>query len=244
MPKTTTTKSSLAHRLKQVGLDPKTVTKADYPKVLDRLGWAESTFRTFLAYHGKDCTGLREGFRDYTPTDDEYHAVTSMPFGFGITLAYLGCRFSEMWTLRLDPSSLYVEETLDDYLLIDTAKGGEKVRIHVPTMPPPVQVALRYWLDSMATVTPSKIRREWKRLRDTGSISKSCIPHSFRHRLVTNLIQEGMSIEQVAKTVGHRNPKTTFRYLHQNPQAQSASRNKVHLDDRLTTSQLQGPSPY
>lgn len=39
-------------------------------------------------------------------------------------------------------------------------------------------------------------------------------PHRFRRTLATNLIHRGMSIQQVAKILGHEKLDTTMKYVY------------------------------
>jgi site-specific recombinase XerD len=41
-------------------------------------------------------------------------------------------------------------------------------------------------------------------------------PHRFRHTLATNLIDRGMSVQEVAVILGHANLDTTMTYIHVN----------------------------
>ena len=39
-------------------------------------------------------------------------------------------------------------------------------------------------------------------------------PHRFRRTLATNLINRGMSVQEVAKILGHENINTTMTYIY------------------------------
>ena len=41
-------------------------------------------------------------------------------------------------------------------------------------------------------------------------------PHRFRHTLATNVIDRGMSVQEVAVVLGHANLDTTMTYIHIN----------------------------
>lgn len=189
-------------------------------------GWAESTYKTFLDYMGKDTSKLSQGFRDYIPTERETHTIqTEMPHGFGVVLHYLGCRFSEMWELSYDCTALYEAFDNNDYLIIPGKKGSNRVRLATKDLPGSVAYALRQWILHKGETSQHKIRRKWAELRRNGEISEKLIPHSFRHSLISELILDGVPIAEVASTVGHRSVNTTYRYLHQSPTRQTQIRN-------------------
>lgn len=225
------THESMRRRLRFVGLNPDKVTQDDYEKVQRKLHWKESTFKAFLGYEKKPNGKLGQGWRDYIPTNQEVQAIKmELPYGFGVVLAYLGCRFSEMWELRYDASKIYSENSLADHLLIPSKKNSEPVSINLETIPGEVAYAIKEWMQSKESVSPQKIRRAWASLRASGRITRKCVPHSLRHRLIDKLIESGEPLAKVAKTVGHKSVSTTLRYAHQTPARQAEARNMVYLD--------------
>jgi integrase len=213
------TKTSMVSRLQKAGFRLDEISAEDYPRVQQKLGWKESTFRTALAYLSKETGRLSEGFRDYIPTDDEVRVILGELGAFGYTLAYLGCRWEEMWRLTLDGHKL----------IIDTEKNSEKVTLNLNEAPEIYRSMIIQWVtEEMPHVHQKVKRRAWWALRDCGAISKECVPHTFRHRLITLLLKSGYTCEQVAKTMG-LTLKTVFRYYHQNPTQHVIVRNEVAL---------------
>jgi integrase len=219
-PNTLKTKTSMLRRLKQAGFDPKTVVQGDYPLVKERLGWKESTFKAALKYiGGKEHGDLFEGFRDYIPTPEEQATIERELGDAGILLCYLGCRFSELWRIEIQ----------DGNLRVLSGKGSDHISISVVALPGRVaEAAIRWVSDGSRASSPRYIRRLWEGLRQEGSLPSQCVPHTFRHKLITTLIQQGVNIAEVAKTVGHRDIKTTYRYVHVNPTAQADARNRAY----------------
>jgi len=62
-----------------------------------------------------------------------------------------------------------------------------------------------------AGLTPSAVYRRLKLLADQAKIDDFS-PHSLRHTFATNLIRQGVPLEQVATLLGHTSMNTTRRY--------------------------------
>ena len=63
--------------------------------------------------------------------------------------------------------------------------------------------------------TPGGIRAMLKRIEGRTNVP-GVHPHRFRHTLATNLIDRGMSIQEVSIILGHADIKTTMTYVHVN----------------------------
>ena len=63
--------------------------------------------------------------------------------------------------------------------------------------------------------TPNGIRAMLKRIEDRSHVP-GVHPHRFRHTLATNLIDRGMSVQEVAIILGHSKLDTTMTYIHIN----------------------------
>lgn len=63
--------------------------------------------------------------------------------------------------------------------------------------------------------TPNGIRAMLKRIEERSHVP-GIHPHRFRHTLATNLIDRGMSVQEVAVILGHANLDTTMTYIHIN----------------------------
>lgn len=67
---------------------------------------------------------------------------------------------------------------------------------------------------ALALVTVSEIVRE---TAAAAGFKGDVWTHIFRHTAVSNLLDRGMAIQDVATFAGHANVATTFRYFHQQP---------------------------
>ena len=220
-PNTKRTKESMLKRLREGGFDLETVGVKEYPEVREKLGWSESTFKTALRFiGGRDTTGLSDSIRDYIPTDQEA-AVVMREFGsWGIILVYTGCRFGEIWHLDYDHSK--------DMFYMDTSKGGDVIQISCTEAPSEVWEALWQWYQEDRCITyPRTIRKRWDELRQMGLLGKECVPHNFRHRFISALGKQGLTLQEIGKCVGHKDPKTTYRYFHLSASEQTSNRNKA-----------------
>jgi len=58
------------------------------------------------------------------------------------------------------------------------------------------------------------------------------VPHACRHTCCTRLIQRGVDIRAVMEWMGHRNIKTTLRYMHLSPNGLSFAKEVLELETR------------
>ncbi|MCR9296602.1 MAG: integron integrase [bacterium] len=54
----------------------------------------------------------------------------------------------------------------------------------------------------------------FKRALRICGIEKNAVPHSLRHSFATHLLESGIDIQTVQKLMGHKDVKTTMRYIH------------------------------
>jgi integrase len=156
--------------------------------------------------------------------------------------AYLGCRRSEMLRSRLEDLDFEGGEILLREKKKDTRK--EETFRHVP-MPLQLRAILEEWLKvhpggpftfSRGAGEPITVQManhyfrwalegsKWKVLRGF---------HVFRHSLISNLAEEGVSEPVIMELVGHLNRKTTGRYLHLRPTTLTAAMLKVFGNEEL-----------
>ncbi len=69
------------------------------------------------------------------------------------------------------------------------------------------------------SMTPDAIRGMIKRIAAEAAITlpKGCPVHWFRHSFAKRGLEAGLDLSQVGQLLGHRNPKTTTRYLQEYP---------------------------
>jgi integrase len=140
--------------------------------------------------------------------------------------AYLGCRRSEMLRSRLEDLDFETGQIRLRERKKDTSK--EETFRHVP-MPEQLRVILEDWLkvhpggpftfsrraDEPITVQMASHYVRWSLEGSKWKVLRGF--HVFRHSLISNLAEEGVSEPVIMELVGHLNRKTTGRYLHLRP---------------------------
>ena len=142
-------------------------------------------------------------------------------------LYFTGLRVSEVAALTWDSIrktedgavlSVYGKGRKTRYVAIDTELLNELIALN-PEQKGPVFVSQRR--------RPLSARRIESLIADIGrkALGKPVSPHWLRHCAATHSLRRGLSVTDVAATLGHSNIAVTSRYLHPNP--------KVRLSDYL-----------
>ena len=140
---------------------------------------------------------------------------------------YYGCGLR-----RTEGAELLVEDVQAERNLLFVRRGKNYKERYVPM----IGKVKGHILDYMRIARPGLLRREHeaylfigirgKRLKGQGmydrvkllleraKIDKSCGLHSLRHSLATHLLENGMSLHQIAKLLGHSSMDTTQIYTH------------------------------
>jgi integrase len=140
--------------------------------------------------------------------------------------AYLGCRRSEMLRSRVEDLDFVRGEILLREKKKDTTK--EETFRHVP-MPHQLRAILEEWLKmhpggpftfsrrAGEPITVQMANHYFRWALDGGKWKVLRGFHLFRHSLISNLAEQGVSEPVIMELVGHLNRKTTGRYLHLRP---------------------------
>ena len=130
-----------------------------------------------------------------------------------------GCRISEACSVNrndIDYASLKLEVT---------GKGDKARTVYIDNV---TALMLRRYLEAREDIDPALFySRSGQRYTSNGIRAmlnrigdRACVPHvhphRFRHTLATNLIDRGMSVQEVAVILGHANLDTTMTYIHIN----------------------------
>jgi len=67
---------------------------------------------------------------------------------------------------------------------------------------------------STAPMSVSSVQNAFKLARAASGINSAAIPHSLRHSYATHLLEEGVSLLQISKYLGHESLETTVIYTH------------------------------
>lgn len=215
-------RESYRRKIESIGLNPEELTSGDYFKVKNRLGWAESTYKTAMMYLSKADKGKKRGLwagqREYVPTEAECRTVIKEFGAFGTLLVGCGFRMSEYWEMQLQGG----------YLMLRVKKGGLPLKVPVKDLEPNLRDALYEWMETRDGITQRMITYKWESLQRAGKLSRECNRHAFRHRFITQRIDSGLNIKEVADLVGHSSITTTERYYHSCPTKRAQSYG-VHL---------------
>jgi len=117
-------------------------------------------------------------------------------------------------------SNLKVEDIQEDHIVFTNKKSG---REFVSILTPEVKILLQQYLREKEInsgyifketrgeqATPSCLRHRLQR-----SLGKNYInPHGFRHRIATDLLENGVDLYDVKDFLDHSNVNTTLRYIH------------------------------
>jgi integrase/recombinase XerD len=74
------------------------------------------------------------------------------------------------------------------------------------------------WLFPGATppqpLCPATVQRQCQRAARRAGLSKRCSPHTLRHSYATHLLEAGVDVFTLQAILGHRDLRTTARYVH------------------------------
>jgi integrase/recombinase XerD len=141
-------------------------------------------------------------------------------------MRYTGLRISDAVTLHQD-------RIKDDVLELRTAKSGMKVRV---PLNPAVVEALKgvttkggYYFWS-GEGKPRSCVGDWQRtlLKMFARAGVEGFAHRFRHTFAVELLQKGVSMEDVSVLLGHRSIRVTERHY-----ASWAAGRQSHLEDEV-----------
>lgn len=142
-----------------------------------------------------------------------------MNITFTMFLAYTGCRFSEAADLLVEdidlengkvnirgaktfePRTVYITDPLISRLRKLMSTKNQKDLVFVNALG--------------SHINPSDYSEDLKKRAKMAGVLKRVFPHNFRHTYITNLLETGVPITEVATLVGHRDIQTTYStYMH------------------------------
>lgn len=238
-----TYRSTLAFFLRYAGdipISKLTVRVVDsYARHLEQFNFAPKTYynkltpiRSMVKYlYSKDLTNLRPESIDLpTLEDTEANFLTpeeqvtmlkacksDQERAIFLTLTRSGARVSELINLR-------TEDLFEGSVIIRRGKGGKS---RIAFIAPDAADAIQKYHSSLKAApeyllcgrTGKQLSRQYvyqliKRVAERSGITKEISPHTMRHTCGTNLLMNGMSIQDVQKILGHKNIQTTLIYMH------------------------------
>ncbi len=134
-------------------------------------------------------------------------------------LAYTGCRFDEVASLRVK----YIDLAAGKATLVET-KNKETRYAHITEplisrlksqMEGKDQEDLVFVTLAGAKIHPTDFDKQLRRRAVAASITKRVYPHLFRHSFATQLLMSGVDVTIVASILGHKDIQTTYEnYVH------------------------------
>jgi integrase/recombinase XerD len=130
-----------------------------------------------------------------------------------------GLRVSEVTHLRLSDI-----DSQRQVICVHQGKGRKDRQVMLS--PKLLEVLRIYWKSYRPTVwlfpgesaeRPVSSETVWRICRQAGAaahLSKPISPHTLRHCFATHLLEEAIDLRRIQVLLGHRNLKTTARYLH------------------------------
>jgi len=154
-----------------------------------------------------------------------------------MTIYAAGLRVSEATNLR-------VTDIDSQRQLIRVRQGKGRKDRYVMLSPKLLDLLRTYWKSYRPTTwlfpgegperpfTRDSVLRVCRQAGEAAHLSKRVSPHTLRHCFATHLLEEATDLRRIQVLMGHRNLKTTAKYLHVSNQA---LRSTVSPLDRLPT---------
>ena len=154
------------------------------------------------------------------------------------TMYGAGLRVSEVTSLKVSD--------LDRERRVIWVRGGKGHKDRQVMLAEPLrEVLAAYWRwkhptdwlfpgeKSDCPITTATIFRTCRKAARLAGISKPVHPHSLRHAFATHLLEDGVNLLVIQSLLGHKNLKTTARYLHVADSTVRSTRSPLELLDSL-----------
>jgi site-specific recombinase XerD len=138
---------------------------------------------------------------------------------FTMLLAFTGCRFSEATNIKVQDLDLANGKA--------TIKGAKTYEFRTIYLTEPLLTKLEKRIKNKSLkdyvfnnsmgkpLSPQDYDRDLKMRAKLAGVTKRVFPHNFRHTYITNLLEVGVPITEVATLVGHKDIQTTYNtYMH------------------------------
>lgn len=129
-------------------------------------------------------------------------------------------------------SNLKVSDIKDNYIIFNNVKNNKPyISVLLHSTKQAIQEYLKtkenteyLFTSNNKRATANCLRKRLKKYMGENYIN----PHMYRHRLATDLIENGMEINDVATVLNHKNLSTTQQYVHVSISSKENKLQKVH----------------
>jgi site-specific recombinase XerD len=175
------------------------------------------------------------------PRELSHRAILATMYGAGL-------RVSEVTHLKV--------ADLDRKRKVINVRGGKGNKDRQVMLPDSLRdVLVAWWRRTRSTewlfpgekpgrpLSRETVFRACKEAARRAGINKSVHPHSLRHAFATHLLEDGVNLLVIQALLGHKNLKTTARYLHVADTAARSTRSPIELLGPLDLVQAVGTVP-
>jgi integrase/recombinase XerD len=161
------------------------------------------------------------------PSNLGHRAILAVMYGAGL-------RISEATHLRVDD--------IDGQRKVIWVRGGKGHKDRQVMLAEPLrEVLVAYWRWKRPTdwlfpggkpgcpITPGSVFETCQKAARRAGIAKRVHPHSLRHAFATHLLEDGVNLLVIQALLGHKNLRTTARYLHVADSTIRAARSPLEL---------------
>lgn len=128
------------------------------------------------------------------------------------TYFFTGLRRTEL--LNIKPHEIHLDSSIP-YIFVSLGKGGKDRVVPIPSSLIPI---IRRWNEERDTdheyffnMREATLKRTAYRMRDIVGFRFKI--HQLRHTFATELLEQGVNLQQIQQLLGHSNISTTERYL-------------------------------
>ncbi len=177
---------------------------------------------------------------NYRPPPDKYGMFFTLMF-------FCGCRSTEARTLTIREVDislgvLYLHKTKTEARTITIVEPALSIlKKYLSTLKTEMLFPLEH--DPKMPITYASYMNNWKKRLKACNITKNVVPYSSRHSFISNTYANGGDIFALMDLVGHKDIRSTEKYMHRNLETMRKTASKLplarkHQEPKLIADQL------